>query len=58
MAVKMQLVEQYIGELDKVLSNAKVTVLPEGMANMKAFFEGTEKLVNPLKSTNTTRIKE
>lgn len=52
MAVKMQLTEQYITELNKVLGNAKVTVLPEGMANMKAFFEGTEKLINPLKGGN------
>lgn len=49
MAVKMQLIEQYINELNNVLGNAKVTVLPEGMANMKAFFDGTEKLVNPVK---------
>ncbi|MGB0453012.1 MAG: SPFH domain-containing protein [Bacteriovoracaceae bacterium] len=49
MAVKMQLVEQYVNELNDVLGNAKVTVLPEGMANMKAFFEGTDKLLNPLK---------
>lgn len=48
-AVKMQLVEQYISELSFVLGRARVTVLPEGMANVKAFFEGTEKLVNPLK---------
>lgn len=49
-AVKMQLVEQYITELSDVLGSAKVTVLPEQMANMKAFFDGTEKLVNPVKS--------
>jgi regulator of protease activity HflC (stomatin/prohibitin superfamily) len=54
-AVKMQLVEQYISELDKVFGKAKVTVLPEGMANMKAFFEGTEKLMSPLKTNATTR---
>lgn len=51
MAVKIQLVEQYIDELKKVLGNATVTVLPENMANIKAFFDGTEKLVNPLKAT-------
>lgn len=58
MAVKMQLVEQYIDELNKVLGNAKVTVLPEGMANMKAFFEGTDKLLNPLKAVNKLEVKE
>lgn len=51
-AVKMQLVEQYITELNTVLGKAKVTVLPEGMANVKAFFDGTEKLVHPVKSIN------
>ena len=49
LAVKMQLLEKYIDELDQVLGKAKVTVLPEGMANIKAFFDGTEKLVSPLK---------
>lgn len=52
MAVKMQLVEQYIDELDNILGSAKVTVLPEGMANLKAFFTGTEKLMNPIKGLN------
>lgn len=50
LAVKMQLLEKYIDELDQVLGTAKVTVLPEGMSNIKAFFDGTEKLVNPLKN--------
>jgi len=58
MAVKMQLLEQYINELNNVLGKAKVTVLPEGMANMKAFFEGTEKLINPLKNIKTISDKE
>ena len=49
LAVKMQLVEQYIDELNNVLGKADVTVLPENMANIKAFFDGTEKLVNPIK---------
>lgn len=50
MAVKMQLVGQYVDELSGVLQSAKVTVLPEGMANLKAFFDGTEKLIKPIKS--------
>ena len=50
LAVKMQLTEKYIEELDKVLGKAKVTVLPEGMANIKGFFEGTERLISPLKT--------
>lgn len=50
LAVKMQLVEQYIAELGKVYRAAKITVLPEGMANLKGFFDGTGKLLNPLKN--------
>lgn len=38
-AVKVQLIEQYISELGNVLGKGKVTVLPEGMANIKGFFE-------------------
>jgi len=57
-AVQMQLVEQYIEELNNVLGKAKVTVLPEGMANMKAFFEGTEKLVHPIKSLKSIKREE
>ena len=49
LAVKMQLLEKYIDELDQVLGTAKVTVLPEGMSNIKAFFTA-QKLVNPLKN--------
>ena len=48
LAVKMQLIEQYIKELSKILGKSKVSVLPEQMANIKSFFEGAEKLVNPL----------
>lgn len=55
-AVKVQLVEQYIEQLSTVLEHADVTVLPEKMANIKAIFEGSEKLLNPLK--NQVRIQE
>jgi regulator of protease activity HflC (stomatin/prohibitin superfamily) len=57
LAVKMQLTEQYIQELDTILSKAKVTVLPEGMANLKAFFEGSQRLLQPLKNTNQQNKK-
>ena len=55
MAVKMQLVEQYINELNKILSKSKITVLPEKVASVKAFFDGAEKLMNPLKIKKETR---
>ncbi len=51
-AVKMQLVEQYINEIGKVYQGAKVSILPEGMANIKGFFEGTNQLLNPIKNSN------
>ena len=57
-AVKMQLVERYIDELDKILGSAKITVLPEGMANVKAFFEGTEKLIKPIKDLDSHTHRE
>ena len=39
-AVKMQLAEQYIGELGNILEGANVSVLPQQVAQMKGFFEG------------------
>jgi regulator of protease activity HflC (stomatin/prohibitin superfamily) len=39
-AVQTQLVEQYIDELGTILSSAKVSVVPAGLANLKGFFEG------------------
>ena len=52
LALKMQLVEQYVDELHGVLGKAKVKVLPEGMANIKGFFEGTNQLLSPLKNNS------
>lgn len=48
-AVKIQLLEQYINELGEVLGKANVSVLPDGMANIKGFFEGVEKVAKPIK---------
>lgn len=48
-AVKMQLVEQFIEEVGKVMEESKVSVLPAEMANVKAFFEGANKVTAPLK---------
>jgi regulator of protease activity HflC (stomatin/prohibitin superfamily) len=49
-AVKMQLIEQYIDEVQKVYRKADVSVLPESMANLKAFFEGTSQVLAPIKN--------
>lgn len=48
-AVKMQLLESFIEELDKILKNANLSVIPNEMANMKGFFEGMSEVTNNLK---------
>jgi regulator of protease activity HflC (stomatin/prohibitin superfamily) len=54
-AVKMQLAEQYITELGRILEGAEVSVLPQQVANMKSFFEGFSKVTstmdNPVRSS-------
>ena len=47
-AVKMQLAEQYIIELGRILEGADVSVLPQGVAQMKSFFEGFSKVTGSL----------
>lgn len=48
-AVKMQLVEQFIDEVGAVMNSAKITFLPAEMGNIKAAFEGVDKITSPLK---------
>ena len=48
-AVKMQLLEQFIDEVGNVMKEAKITYLPSEMANIKAAFEGIDKVTQPLK---------
>ena len=48
-AVKMQLVEQFIEEIGTVMETAKVTFLPAEMGNIKAAFEGINKVTAPIK---------
>ncbi len=45
-AVKMQIAEQYIGELGRILEGAEVSVLPQQLAQLKGFFEGMTKVGN------------
>lgn len=58
-AVKMQLAEQYIHELGRILEGAEVSVLPQQLAQMKGFFEGMSKvgsaLDHPVTPANTHR---
>lgn len=39
-AVKLRIVEQFIGELKKIFEKSSVTVVPNQLANLKGFFEG------------------
>lgn len=48
-AVKMQLMEQFIDELGEVMKGAKITFLPNEMANIKAAFEGFDKVTDQIK---------
>ena len=43
-AVKMQIVDQFIEELGRILGKANVTVVPAQLANIKGFFEGIGQL--------------
>ena len=44
LAVKMQIMEQFIEEFGSILQSANVTVLPADLANIKGFFEGINKV--------------
>jgi regulator of protease activity HflC (stomatin/prohibitin superfamily) len=43
-AVKAQLLEQYIDELGTIIDDASVSVLPTEAANLKTFFEGADQV--------------
>ena len=43
-AVRMQLIEQYVRELSRILRDADVTVVPAELANIKGFFEGLNRV--------------
>jgi regulator of protease activity HflC (stomatin/prohibitin superfamily) len=49
MALKTQLIEQFIDEYAGVLQSADVRVVPEGLAKMKAYFEGIGQVSTGLK---------
>lgn len=48
-AVKMQLLDQFVEQVGQVLSEAKVSYLPNEMANIKAMFQGVDKVIQPVK---------
>lgn len=47
-AVKMQLLDQFIEEVGHVMDSAKVSFLPAEMGNIKAAFEGFDKMTDPV----------
>jgi len=48
-AVKMQLLERFIEELEKILKHANLSVIPNEMANIVGFFEGMSKVTGSMK---------
>ncbi|MBP7738358.1 MAG: paraslipin [Spirochaetes bacterium] len=39
-ALRMRMIEQFLAEMGKILEKSRLTVVPEGLANIKGFFEG------------------
>ena len=39
-AIRMRIAEQFLEELGRILQTSRLTVVPEGLANIKGFFEG------------------
>lgn len=54
-AVKMQIAEQYIQELGRILEGAQVSVLPQQVAQIKGFFEGMSKVGNSFEDSVKNR---
>ena len=51
LAVKMQIVDQFIEELGKILQSAHVSVVPSQLANIKGFFEGISRVSGEIPAT-------
>ncbi len=49
-AVRMQLLEQFVEEVGKVMEGAKISFMPTEMATIKAAFEGVDKVTNNMKA--------
>lgn len=48
LAVRTQLVEQYLGELGRILQHAQVSVVPTQAANVRALLEGVSQMANKI----------
>ncbi|MEL7834030.1 stomatin-like protein [Fodinibius sp. Rm-B-1B1-1] len=61
LAVKTQLIEQFIDQLGNVIERSNVSVLPTETANLKTFFEGVGKVsdsTQPTSSNTTTGAQQ
>jgi len=50
LAVKTQLLEQYIEELGKILGTADISILPADIAKVKSYFEGLGNVTDQMKT--------
>ncbi|MGK0290087.1 MAG: regulator of protease activity HflC (stomatin/prohibitin superfamily) [bacterium] len=55
-AVQMKIVEQFVDEFGKILSTAKVSVVPSQLANIQGFFEGIGQVSGTMAEGSTTNI--
>ncbi|RTR31319.1 SPFH domain-containing protein [Shewanella atlantica] len=49
-AMNMQLKEQFIGQVGKILNEAEISVVPAEMAKLEGFFEGMEQVTHAVSS--------
>jgi len=52
-AMNMQLKEQFIGQVGKILNEAEISVVPAEMAKLEGFFEGMEQVTHAVSSGST-----
>ncbi|ABV35077.1 band 7 protein [Shewanella sediminis HAW-EB3] len=52
-AMNMQLKEQFIGQVGKILNEAEISVVPAEMAKLEGFFEGMEQVTHAVSSSST-----
>ncbi len=52
-AIQMRIAEQYVDELGKILDRSSVTIVPEGLARIKGFFEGLSNITTGIPGTES-----
>ena len=56
-AIQMRVLEQYIDEFGRILQNAKVAVVPQELANLRAVFEGISRVSGAIPSEGQLEIQ-